>query len=76
MNYSAIKRKKVIGKFKIETPKVIYIDEFFCLTSEMCAFKCRIDSKSKLKFICKSQSKRNNFGENYNCLFGGDYKKE
>ena len=27
--------KKVIGKFKIETPKNIWIDEFVCLRSKM-----------------------------------------
>ena len=34
------KNKKVIGKFKIETPKNIWIDEFVCLRSKMYAFKC------------------------------------
>ena len=29
------KNKKVIGKFKIETPKNICIDEFICLRSKM-----------------------------------------
>ena len=32
------KNKKVIGKFKIETPKNIWIDEFVCLRSKMYAF--------------------------------------
>ena len=32
------KNKKVIGKFKIETPKNIWIDEFICLRSKMYAF--------------------------------------
>ena len=31
------KNKKVIGFFKIETPKNIWIDEFDCLRSKMCA---------------------------------------
>ena len=34
------KNKKVILKFKIETPKNIWIDEFICLRSKMYAFKC------------------------------------
>ena len=42
------KNKKVIGKFKIETPKHIWIDEFVCLRSKLYAFKCGDDSKKKL----------------------------
>ena len=49
------KNKKVIGKFKIETPKNIWIDEFVCLRSKTYAFKCGGDSKNKLKGISKSQ---------------------
>ena len=37
------RNKKVIGKFKIETPKNIWIDEFVCLRSEMYSFKCGDD---------------------------------
>ena len=51
------KNKKVIGKFKIETPKNIWIDEFVCLRSKMYAFKCGDDSKNKLKVVSESQSK-------------------
>ena len=40
------KNKKVIGKYKIETPKNIWNDEFVCLRSKMYAFKCGDDSKS------------------------------
>ena len=57
------KNKKVIGKFKIETPKKIWIDEFVCLRSKMYAFKCGDDSKNKLKGISKSQSKNIKFEE-------------
>ena len=49
------KNKKVIGKFKIETPKNIWTDEFVCLRSKMYAFKCGDDSKNKLKGVSKSQ---------------------
>ena len=45
------KNKKVIGKFKIETPKKIWIDEFVCRRSKMYAFKCGDDSKNKSKDI-------------------------
>ena len=60
MNFSV---KKVIGKFKVETPKIIWIDEFVCLRSKMYAFKCGDDSKNKLKGISKSQSKHIKFQE-------------
>ena len=49
------KNKKVIGFFKIETLKSIWIDEFVCLRSKMYAFKCENDSKNKLKGVSKSQ---------------------
>ena len=52
------KNKKVIGKFKIETPKNIWIDEFVCLRSKMYPFKCGDDSENKLKGLSKSQSQR------------------
>ena len=70
------RNKKVIGKFKIETPKNIWIDEFVCLRSKMYSFKCGDDSKNKLKGISKSQSKHIKFDEYKNCLFGGEYQKE
>ena len=70
------KNKKVIGKFEIETPKNIWIDEFVRLRSKMYAFKCGDDSKNKLKGISKSQSKDIKFEEYYNCLFGGKYPQE
>ena len=49
------KNKNVIGFFKIETPKIIWIDEFVCLRSKIFAFKCGNDCKNKLKGISKSQ---------------------
>ena len=55
--------KKVIGKFKNECPRNIWIDEFICLRSKMYAFKCGEDSKNKLKGISKSQSKNIKFEE-------------
>ena len=36
------KNKKRIGKFKIETPKNIWI-EFICLRSKAYSFKCEVD---------------------------------
>ena len=70
------KNKKVIGKFKIETPKNILIDEFVCLRSKMYAFKCGDDSKNKLKGISISQSKNIKFEEYKKCLDGEDYQQE
>ena len=76
MNYSVKKNKKVIGKFKIETPKNIWIDEFVCLRSKMYAFKCGDDSKNKLKGVCNFQSKNIKFEEYNKCLDGEKYQKE
>ena len=71
------KNKKVIGKFKIETPKNIWIDEFVCLRSKAYSFKCKDkdENKNKIKGISKSQSKHIKYEEYYNCLFGGEYQK-
>ena len=72
------RNKEVIGKFKIETPKNNWIDEFVCLRSKAYTFKCKDNNESanKIKGISKSQSKHIIFQEYYNCLFGGDYQKE
>ena len=51
------KNKKALGKFKIETPKKLFVDEFIALTSKMYNFKCGDDSKNRLKGISKAQSK-------------------
>ena len=72
------KNKKVIGKFKIETPENIWIDEFVCLRPKTYSFNCNdnTESKNKIKGISKSQSKRTKYEEFYNCLFGEEYQKE
>ena len=56
MNYILI--KKIIGKFKIETPKNVFIDKIVCLRSKTYSFKCKdnIESKNKFKGISKSQN--------------------
>ena len=41
------KNKKVIGKFKIETPKNSWIDEFVCLGSKAYSFKCKDNIEKK-----------------------------
>ena len=43
------KNKKIIGKFKIETPKNIWIDEFVCLRSKAYSFKCKNNDEKKIK---------------------------
>ena len=64
------KNKKIWGKFKIETPQDIFIEEFIALGSKMYAFKCKDkeEYKNKLKGISKSQSKNIKFEEYKNCL--------
>ena len=39
--------EKVVGIFKIETPKNIWIDELVCLRSKMYSFECGNDIKNK-----------------------------
>ena len=73
-NYS-VKETKVIGKFKIETPRNIWFDEFVCLRSKMNSFKHGDNSKNKLKGVSKSKSRHIKFEEYYNCLFVGEYQK-
>ena len=70
------KNKNVIGKFKTETPRNIWIHEFVRLRTKMYAFKCGDDSKNKLKGISKSQSKHIKIEEYYNCVFGGEDQRE
>ena len=45
------RNKKVIGKFKIETPKNIWLGEFVCLRSKVYSFICKdnIESNNKIK---------------------------
>ena len=70
------KNKKKIGKFKIETPKNIWIDEFVCLRCRLYAFKCGDDSKNKLKGVSKSQSKTLKFEKYKKCLYGENFQIE
>ena len=72
------RNKKVIGKFKIETPKNIWIDEFVCLRSKAYSLKCKDnnENKNKTKIISKSQTKHIKFEEYKKCLDGGEYQRE
>ena len=48
------KNKKVLGKYKRQTSKNIWIDESICLRSKIYAFKCGEDSKNNFKGISES----------------------
>ena len=74
----SIKNKKIFGKFKIETPKNIWIEEFVCLRSKAYSFKCNDnnENKNKIKGISKSQSQHIKFEEYKKCLDGEEYQKE
>ena len=43
------RNKKIIGEFKIETPKNVWIDEFVCLRSKAYSFKCKNNDEIKIK---------------------------
>ena len=45
------KNKKLISKYKIETPKIFWIDEFVGLGSKAYSFNCNDKSINKLKGI-------------------------
>ena len=70
------KNRKVVGKFKIETPESIWIGEFVALRSKCYAFKCGDISKNKLKGIYKTYSKENKIDEYKKCLDGEQYQQE
>ena len=64
------------GKNNLETPKNIWIDEFVCLRSKMCSFKCGDNSENKLQGNSKSQSKHIKFEEYRKCVDGEEYRNE
>ena len=68
--------KKVVGKFEIETPENIWIDEFVCLRPKSFSFKCGKKNTKKLKGISKSYSKNIEFDEFKNCLDRVEYQRE
>ena len=76
MNYLVIKTKKMKRKIKIETPKLIWIDEFVSLRSKMCSFECGDDNKNKLQGVSKSQSKHIKFEDYKICIDGKSYLEE
>ena len=70
------KNKKVIGKFKIETPKKLWIDELIALRSKINSFKCGDTIKNKLKGIPKPQSKHIKIEELEKCSDREVYQRE
>ena len=68
----------MIGKYKIETPKNTWKDEFVSLRSKAYMFKCKekIESKNKIKRISKSQAKHIKFEEYKKCLDGEENQTE
>ena len=57
------KKKKVVGKFKTETPENIWIDEFVFLRSKAYSFKCGNKNTNKLKGSSKFYPKNIKFDE-------------
>ena len=56
MSYSVIKMKKK-GEIKSETPKIIWIDQFICLRSKACSFKCNDENTNEFRVFSKFHSK-------------------
>ena len=50
--------KTFIGRFKIKTPKIIWIDKNICLRRNMYAFKCGKISENKLKMFLNLNRKK------------------
>ena len=67
--------KKVVGKFKVETSKNIWIDEFIALRSEAHSFMCNDENTIKLKCFSKSQSRDKTFDECYMFFLEESLKK-
>ena len=75
MNYSVMKRKKMVSRLELETPKNIGIDEYICFRSKVFSLKCKNDdeSKNKLEGVSQSQSKHIKFEDCEKDLDGKDY---
>ena len=69
-------KNKIIGKFKIETPENIWIDQFVCLRSTAYSLKCGHDVKNKLQGISKTQTKHIKFEEYKKSLDAEEYQRE
>ena len=62
-NYSVIKIKKVVSKFKTETPKNIWVDKFIAFRSKACSFKCNNEITKKMKSFLNLFSKHKKMEE-------------
>ena len=54
------KTRKVIGKFTLQTPKRIWIDEFVCTRIKMYVFNCGRDVKENSKVFADLNRKISN----------------
>ena len=45
------RNKKVVGKFKMETPRNLWLDEIICLRIKMYVFKCADKIEIKLNYL-------------------------
>ena len=72
------RNNRVIGIFKTETPKNVWIVEFICLRSKTYSFKCKdnVERKNKIKKLPNSQSKHIKIEEYKKCLDGEEYQRE
>ena len=72
------RNNRVIGIFKTQTPKNVWIVEFICLRSKTYSFKCKdnVERKNKINKLPKSQSKHIKFEEYKKCLDGEKYQRE
>ena len=70
------KNKKTVEKYKVETAKNIWIDEFNFLGSKVYSFIGNDKNTKKLKGILKSYSKKFKFEKYKKCLDGEKYQQE
>ena len=70
--------KKVLGKFKIETPNSVFIEEFIALRSKCYAFKCEDNDENSNKFkgVQKHQTSKLTFNDYKHCLLSGEEGKK
>ena len=64
--------KKAVGKFRIETPKSLWIDKLCILRAKSWSFVCsgKTENKAKLKGIKKPARDEIDYKVVHNCLMG------
>ena len=70
------KNKKVVRKFKIETPIKHWIDELISLRRKAYFYRCGGENINIMKIFSKSESKMIKFDDCFSCLFGSEHQKE